>query len=367
MRILYVIDERGLTGGAHIATELLISALRERDYTVDVMEAIRRNSFWGKIQRGYLRILSFLPKRISNRLNHHPSFLRDPFGFKFRRMKQYDTVCVMSENSSLSLIVSRLPSSVRKVQMIHIDYPIWAKQVHRDIMKDGEMFKKFDCIACVGVINAKHFEETFPMLEGKIVPFHNIIKYSGGDQENTPQTPHNPIRLISLARINDISQKDGPRMIRIAKRLCDLGVNFVWDTYGGSGIGFKECQQEILRLGLENIFRIHSYDPEARYKIASSDLFVLLSHYEGLPNVIYEALLSGTPVFSTNVGGIGEQIEDGVNGWLVKDDEDAIVNRLATLLYDTTSIRRAKCAAAEFVYDNDKIVAEHIHFLSQRS
>ena len=56
MKLLYCIDERGLKGGAHIATELLITPFREKGHQVDVVEAIRRNSFWGYCQRAYLRV-----------------------------------------------------------------------------------------------------------------------------------------------------------------------------------------------------------------------------------------------------------------------------------------------------------------------
>jgi len=53
-----------------------------------------------------------------------------------------------------------------------------------------------------------------------------------------------------------------------------------------------------------------------------ADIMLVPSVEEGLPNVIKEALASGLPVISTNVGGIPELIEDGVNGFLV-DPENA--------------------------------------------
>ena len=50
--------------------------------------------------------------------------------------------------------------------------------------------------------------------------------------------------------------------------------------------------------------------------------FVLSSHWEGMPNVVLEAMAAGLPVISTNVEGVAEIIDDGQTGWIVKAEED---------------------------------------------
>jgi len=56
-------------------------------------------------------------------------------------------------------------------------------------------------------------------------------------------------------------------------------------------------------------------DPEKYYDMC--DVFVLASTVESLPLVILEAMRVGMPVISTDVGGVSEQINNGVNGYLV--------------------------------------------------
>lgn len=45
---------------------------------------------------------------------------------------------------------------------------------------------------------------------------------------------------------------------------------------------------------------------------------VLSSHWEGLPLAVLEYMASSKPVISTNVGGVPEVVEDGLNGFLVQ-------------------------------------------------
>ena len=52
--------------------------------------------------------------------------------------------------------------------------------------------------------------------------------------------------------------------------------------------------------------------------IQHADALILPSYREGIPNVIMESLATGTPVIATQVGGIPEVVEDGVNGILIE-------------------------------------------------
>ena len=57
--------------------------------------------------------------------------------------------------------------------------------------------------------------------------------------------------------------------------------------------------------------------------IAASDAVVLSSRFEGLPNVVMEAMAGARPVVATRVGGAPELVEDGVSGILVHPGDPA--------------------------------------------
>jgi glycosyltransferase involved in cell wall biosynthesis len=55
------------------------------------------------------------------------------------------------------------------------------------------------------------------------------------------------------------------------------------------------------------------------------DVFVLVAEPPGCPNASLEAMAAGLPVIATDVGGIAEQVEDGVTGRLVaREDTDGL-------------------------------------------
>ena len=57
--------------------------------------------------------------------------------------------------------------------------------------------------------------------------------------------------------------------------------------------------------------------------LAASNAFILPSRWEGMPNVVLEAMAAGLPVVATQVEGVSELIHDGVNGLTVAPDQPA--------------------------------------------
>ena len=70
--------------------------------------------------------------------------------------------------------------------------------------------------------------------------------------------------------------------------------------------------------------------------ISKSDIFILTSDYEGLPNVLLEAMSCGTPIISTNCpSGPSEIIKNGFNGLLVPTNNvDLLVKAIHKLIIE---------------------------------
>ena len=58
-------------------------------------------------------------------------------------------------------------------------------------------------------------------------------------------------------------------------------------------------------------------DNVKRQLLEEADVFILPSHFEGLPVSILEAMAFRKPIIATDVGGISSIVKNGVNGWLL--------------------------------------------------
>lgn len=74
---------------------------------------------------------------------------------------------------------------------------------------------------------------------------------------------------------------------------------------------------------------------ELPHHIAEMKLVVLPSYTEGLPNVLLEAMVQGTPVLATPVGSIPEVIRDGQTGFILGgNDPKTIADAVVRVLHD---------------------------------
>ena len=89
--------------------------------------------------------------------------------------------------------------------------------------------------------------------------------------------------------------------------------------------------------------------------LAEADAFVLPSFAEGLPVVLMEALAARCPVIATQVAGVSELVEDGVNGFIVPPgDSETLADRIGRLADDPdlrVRMGRAGCATVRAAFD----------------
>lgn len=95
-------------------------------------------------------------------------------------------------------------------------------------------------------------------------------------------------------------------------------------------------------------------DPdEMARRYDQADLLLLTSEREGFPLVIMEAMAHGVVPVTTAVGGIPEQVTDGLTGWLIEDGpEEQIVARMCTVIERMYNDRSLLVAMSHAAYDH---------------
>jgi glycosyltransferase involved in cell wall biosynthesis len=116
------------------------------------------------------------------------------------------------------------------------------------------------------------------------------------------------------------------------------------NIFGGTGDEvfkrriYKQAQAEPL---LRDRVRFLGWVPDPERLLAASDVVVCASRFESFGMVLVEAMASGVPAVSTNVGGPAETIVDGETGYLVPPGRpDLIAARVLDLLADADLRRR---------------------------
>lgn len=101
----------------------------------------------------------------------------------------------------------------------------------------------------------------------------------------------------------------------------------------GHGPMLKYYKAEIKKLNLDDSVKIESWTNDVISYYKTVDLFILTSNYEGYGLVLAEAMVSGCPVVSTDVGIADEIIKNGQNGFVIKvGDKVALAGAILELM-----------------------------------
>jgi glycosyltransferase involved in cell wall biosynthesis len=120
----------------------------------------------------------------------------------------------------------------------------------------------------------------------------------------------------------------------------------------GDGELRKQLEEKARSLGLDEV-SFTGYQRNIKDVLATLDVFVLPSLWEGFPVSLVEAMASGLPIVATRVGGTGEAVLHGTTGYLVEPrDAEALAERIAQLLTDSETRNRMQLAAQQRVREH---------------
>ncbi len=272
--------------------------------------------------------------------------------------KHYDIE--FSAKEGFCTIFTGYGDSNRKINWVQVDYKESNYSSHHmELVKDA--LKNIDMnIACSNQV-MESYKELFEV--SKICVIHNLV-----DEDrirNMSLLPcdlklddNGKINLITVARFH--KQKGVDRLIRIQAKLKDY--------YNLIIIGDGSLKDELYSLAKE----LNCFDDIKWLGLKSNpypyvrecDLFIMSSLYEGYPTMTVESLISDTPVLTTMVAGVSEQIDDS-NGWIVDNSEEALFNKLNELKDKKEILINLKKNLENYHYDNKTILNKYYEVLDE--
>ena len=197
-------------------------------------------------------------------------------------------------------------------------------------------FGNVDKIFCVSQGCRNSFLKVYPQYSKKTEVVYNQIdaehiRTLAGDgfceKDDT-------IKLLTVGRL---SLEKGQHFIpKIARMLIDAGFDIKWDIIGEGALREK-IEQDIVYLNVDSNVQILGAIENPYPYVQACTIYVQPSLREAFCTSTLEAKILGKPVVATDVDGMREQFEDGVNGILVNDiTPEGIFNGIRRLIMDNS-------------------------------
>ncbi|GBG06075.1 glycosyl transferase [Paenibacillus sp. MY03] len=336
------------------------------------------------IKMGWGMELFSLPKRVRNKGQEevsfetfeHRDFEDNPLVAKYiQTYKDYVWWTKLRLQKSYDIIHAHHPIAALVMKQLYPDTPL-IMTIHssyeRELMLNGrireggtehrfltsiyrELEAKADLLTTVSASFRSYIAPYVDRPEAiKVIP-------NGYDEKRFKPIAHDNAvtQLITVCRL--VPAKGLDILLRACAELKERGCPFVLHIIG-DGPMRKELEALAQELNLYDDIIFYGYMLHPEEFMPFFDVFVLPSRAEAFGSVFAEAALCWLALVGTNVGGIGEQIEDGVNGLLVEPENHlALAEALEKVVSDPIyrhNLARAGWNKAKKEYSLQRVITQ---------
>ncbi|MFV0197367.1 glycosyltransferase [Empedobacter falsenii] len=232
--------------------------------------------------------------------------------------------------AEFDMVLNSPNKNSRKIGWFHTD--VGYDKDQKRVLSRIEKMKHFDFMIFGSKQTRQVIDDLYQVKYPKSTVIYNVIKVDEVLKkaelfEHSYETTL-PV-FSSMGRLHH--RKGYHTLMKVHKRLLEDGFHHKIAVIGG-GNEMENLKNQQKELAVENSFLLLDSQTNPYPYIKASDYFILPTQSESYPLVIGEVMCMRKPIISTNVGGIAEMIEDGVDGVLIQYDEDEMYQAMKSFL-----------------------------------
>lgn len=220
---------------------------------------------------------------------------------------------------------------------------------------DRFVLSKMDWVACVSKPQAEYLKSRRGKKRSPFVIPNSalLLAYpdrSTASKEDLRRTLGLPVDAFLLGAVGRLSTEKGHRFLLESMKAVIAQCPQAHLVLLGEGRERRNLENLADSLGIRAHVTFADFQRNVAPWIRACDLIVNPSLTEGIPNVVLESMVLGTPVVATAVGGVPDLIQDGRSGRLVNGgDSNALTAAILELLNDRGKAADISAHASERV------------------
>jgi len=336
IKILYILE--ATSGGTQKHVIDIAKKIDKSEFQIDIIYSTSRNKHFIEESSGIFNKLYGLPFERSASLSDVSNILRIR---KIINQNDYDIVhCHSTKAGLVGRVAAFLSSHPNVIYSPHgfmfCDTRIKMRRLLYLYLEKYLGYLTNKLVAVSGSERDLALEHNI-VPNNKIVTLYNSIDPSDFDDFNyVNKVPEKLLQNNSEIILGTVGrlyyQKDPKTLIKSFRLINDRFPNTKLIIVGDGPLE-DECRQLINELNLQDRIELAGYQKNSKAYYKIFDIFLLSSHYEGLPYALLEAMIMGIPSVGTDVVGIKDLIVHGETGYLAKEEDHvgfakAVINLL---------------------------------------
>jgi glycosyltransferase involved in cell wall biosynthesis len=184
-------------------------------------------------------------------------------------------------------------------------------------------------ICCVSEYAKNKFIKNIrsPVIATSVIRIWNSVAIRKAEKS---KTMHDNITILTLGHL--IEYKNPHIWLRVARRIISKYNKFVSFVWAGDGPMLRELKNSVIDIPY---IKFIGYTTNVEELYSRADIYFQPSSIENHCLSVIEAMANSLPCVVSNVGGMIESIEDGIEGFVLDPfDEDGYVKVISTLIDD---------------------------------